>query len=379
MAEAKDLYALLQVPRTASLDEIKTAYRRLARKYHPDLNPGDKEAEEKFKEISLAFEILSDEGKRKLYDEMGMDAAQIGWDPDKAAAWRRYQGARTASPGAGFDYENLGVDLGDLFGDIFGDFMGARPRARARPAGPSPGADLRASVEVDLADVVRGGTRELRLERPVTCDVCGGSGHEGAPRVCPTCGGTGRTTTTRGSIAFSGTCPTCRGTGQAPGPTCKGCGGSGVVSRPTKLEVKIPPGVADGGLVRLAGQGAAGRGGGPPGDLYLEVRVRPHPHLRREGDDLHMALPLTVHEAVAGATVPLPTFDGVLQLKIPPGTQSGRKLRLRGKGVPHLRGGGRGDLFVEARVQVPVGEASERLSAEMDKLYEGDVRAGLSI
>ena len=317
MAREQDLYQLLGVARDASTDEIKKAYRRLARKYHPDVNPGDKAAEEKFKEVNQAFEILSDEKKRQLYDELGWDAARIGWDPAKAAAfrqWRRGNGRAAGAPFEGFGAE--GFDFGDLFGDIFGDIFGARRQAGRRRDWPQPGEDVGARIEVDLADVVRGAQRDIVVERP-----------------------DGR----------------------------------------VRLQVRIPPGIADRGKIRLAGQGGPGVNGGPPGDLYLEVRVRPHPLVRREGDDLVMPLPLTVGEATAGASVELPTFDGPVKLKIPPGTQSGRKLRLRGKGVPHLRGGGRGDLYVEARVVVPTGPGAAEAARRLDAFYEGDVRADLRL
>ncbi|HLV60992.1 MAG TPA: J domain-containing protein [Fredinandcohnia sp.] len=378
MAESNDLYARLGVSRTASAEEIKKAYRRLARKYHPDVNPGDKEAEEKFKEISFAFDILSDPKKRALYDEMGMDAAKIGWDPEKAEAWRQWRRGREASPGGGVGFEGFHVDFGDIFGDIFGEiFRQARGHA---PAGPQPGADLRTTLEIDLADAVRGATRVLEVERPSTCPRCAGTGRDDPqPRTCSACGGAGRVRTTQGNVSFSGTCPVCRGTGVEPGPACTRCGGSGVVPATSRLEVRIPAGIDDGGVVRLAGQGAAGRQGGPPGDLYVEVRVRPHPVYRREGDDLHVRLPLTVEEAIAGATIQLPTFDGTVELKVPPGTQSGSRLRLRGQGVPHLRGAGRGDLYAEVRVQVPTGKEAERLAREMGKLYPEDVRSGLRV
>lgn len=376
MAEEKDLYALLEVPRTATAEEIKKAYRRLARKYHPDVNPGDKEAEEKFKEISFAFDILSDEKKRALYDEMGMDAAKIGWDPEKAAAWRRWSAGRAASP-FGTDFEGFDVDLGDIFGDVFGDiFRAARTRAET---GPVPGRDLRAAITIDLGEAVRGTTRTIEIERPTTCPRCNGSGRaDPNPPACSTCGGSGRVRTSRGNVIFGGVCPTCRGSGKEPGPACPQCHGAGSVLSTSRLEVKIPAGIDDGGVVRLAGQGGAGSRGGPPGDLYLEVSVRPHPAYRREGDDLHVVLPITVHEAIAGATVRLPTFDGPVELKVPPGSQSGRKLRLRGRGVPHLRGGGRGDLYAEVRVQVPKGEEAERLAREMEPHYAQDVRAALT-
>ncbi|AKU89930.1 DnaJ C-terminal domain-containing protein [Vulgatibacter incomptus] len=319
MATNSDLYGLLGVPKTATADELKTAYRRLARKYHPDVNPGDKAAEEKFKEINNAFDILSDPKKRPLYDELGMDAAKIGWDPEKAAAFRQWKTGQGAPRGGSpFDFEGVeAVDFGDLFGDLFGTgFGGARPGAGFRGPGvrrPEPGQDFGERVEIDLVEAVQGTERQLRLPRK-----------EGS-----------------------------------------------------RITVKIPAGIADGGKVRLAGQGGPGVRGGPPGDLYLEIHIRPHPWIRREGDDLHVSLPLTVGEAISGATVDLPTFDGTVQLKVPPGTQSGKKLRLRGKGVPHLRGTGRGDLYAEARVIVPSGDRAKELGKSLDSLYSESVRAGL--
>ena len=326
MAE-KDLYKMLGVARDAKADEIKRAYRRLARQYHPDVNPGDKAAEEKFKEINFAFDILGDAEKRKLYDELGMDAAKIGWDPKKAEELRRWR--RGAGGGGGFRFEGFDdafgggsgatVDFGDLFGDLFGDVFargaGAAPFHRRR-RGPTPGDDVGARIEVDLVDVIRGAEKEIEVQKP---------------------GGRSR------------------------------------------LKVRIPAGIADGGKVRLAGQGGPGYDGGPPGDLYLEVRVREHPLVRREGDDLHLQLPLTVGEAVAGATIRLPTFDGPVDLRVPAGMQTGRKLRLRGKGVPHLRGGGRGDLYAEAKVIVPTKSGAEEAARALDAFYEGDVRRGLAL
>lgn len=370
----KDLYSVLGVSRAASADEIKKAYRKLARKYHPDVNPGDRAAEDRFKEVSAAFEVLSDPKKRALYDELGPDAAKIGFDPGKAASYRRWRDARTGARGAPGGFEDAGgFDFSDLFSDLFG---GGRRAARA--TAPVAGDDLAASVEISLADVVRGSEHEVVFERPSPCPDCGGSGSRGTPRRCPECQGTGRAKSGRGPVSFYGTCPACGGKGTVVS-TCPRCDGAGVVNAPARLVVKIPAGIADGGKVRLAGQGAAGARGGPPGDLYLHVRVRPHPLVRREGDDLHLPLPVTVSEAVSGATVSLPTFDGSVQLKVPAGSQTGRKLRLREKGVPHLKGGGRGDLYAEIRVVVPTGAGARDAARALDPLYEGDVRRELRL
>jgi molecular chaperone DnaJ len=387
MANEKNLYEILGVRSDASPEDLKRAYRRLARRYHPDVNPGDKGAEEKFKEVNAAFEILSDPRKRKLYDEIGFDAARIGWDPDKAESYRRWRDAQAGGFTAGVRSGVFDFDLGDLFSDLFGrrdsGFVGFDTPLGGTGGhwGREEGEDLGVSVEISLAEAVRGTTREISFSRPAACGVCQGSGVVASrgKRPCPDCRGTGRVGTLRGSVTYRGTCPSCAGRGVAPGEACRSCGGSGVTQANARLQVKIPAGIADGGKVRLAGQGAAGRRGGPPGDLYLEVRVRAHPLVRRDGDDLHMKLPITVGEAVGGATVALPTFDGPVSLKIPPGSQSGSKLRLKGKGVPHLRGGGRGDLYVEIQVVVPGGARARELAEKLDRLYPEDVRQGLTL
>ena len=300
MAE-RDLYDVLGISRSATPEELKKTYRRLAKKYHPDVNPGNKQAEEKFKEVTAAFDVLSDPKRRKLYDEFGPDALRTGFDEKKADAYRQWrrQGASRGGPSP--------FDFGSLFGDLFGAGRGQRGDI------PSAGASVEAEVEVDLRDAVLGGERDIRLE--------------------------GRT-----------------------------------------LRVKIPPGVADGSQIRLAGQGVPGGHGGPPGDLFLKVKLREHPLVRREGKDLFIDLPVTVPEAVNGAEVILPTFEGPVRLRVPPGSQSGTRLRLRGKGLPDLKGGGRGDLH--AVVQVVLPEGSERLRQAVEPLgglYKGDPRAGLSL
>ncbi|HEY3445608.1 MAG TPA: molecular chaperone DnaJ [Myxococcales bacterium] len=396
MAADKDLYELLGVPRTATPEEIKKAYRKLARKYHPDVNPGDKQSEERFKEVTAAFEVLSDPKKRSLYDEMGADAARIGFDPDKADAWRTWRssqqrsgGGRSSSAGAGGDFGGFefgeDFDLSDILGSMFGGGRkrgGGAAAAAAAPAA-SAGNDLQLDIEVSLREAVKGGERTLSFIRPGRCDRCAGTGMlpgGGKGRSCPTCQGSGRTRTTRGPVSFSGTCPTCGGSGKVAN-ACPKCSGTGVVEENARVTVRIPAGVADGSKIRLAGQGGAGEHGGPPGDLYLVPKIAEHPHVRRDGNDLYMDLPITVGEALRGAEVKVPTFDGTFTLKVPAGSQSGRKMRLRGLGVPPLKGGTRGDLYAELQIVLPeaASEAARHAVEELEKAYRKDVRSELSL
>jgi molecular chaperone DnaJ len=377
-----DLYDILSVPKQASAEEIKKSYRRLAKQHHPDVNPGDKGAEAKFKEVSAAYEVLSDPTKRALYDEFGPDAARLGFDAEKARAYRDYrsQNSRGGAGGTPFDFGEPpegGYDFSEIFGDLFGGRRGAS--SRGRPAAQA-GSDIEGGVEIELRDAVLGAMRSVTVERPAACDACKGTGSKGGKRSsCPTCQGSGQARVSRGPMSFQGSCTTCGGTGQVGDP-CRSCGGSGQVRARTHLEVKIPAGVDTGSRVRLGGQGGPGRGGGGSGDLYIEVKVRPHPLLTRDGADLEMALPVTVAEAVLGAEVSLPTFEGNVQLKIPPGSQGGRKMRLRGKGVPHLKGGGRGDLYVVLQVVVPPDSPQARAAAEaLAKAYPTDVRGEMRL
>jgi molecular chaperone DnaJ len=388
LAAERDLYEILGIPRTASAEDVKKAFRRLAKKFHPDVNPGNKEAEERFKEINAAYEVLSDPKKRSLYDELGADALRIGFDPEKARAYRQWKSAQTTGGGGGggsfpgFEYGEE-FDLGDIFDNLFGGFGRAKRGARAAAAAPAAvapqaGEDLGLEIEVTLREAVKGGERTISFNRPGRCDRCAGTGvlpGGGRGRTCPTCGGSGQSHMARGPFSFSGTCPTCNGTGKIAN-ACPKCGGKGTLDEQARITVKIPAGVADGSKIRLAGQGAAGSRGGPPGDLYLTPHQVPHSYVRREGQDLHMALPVTVGEAMRGAEVRCPTFDGEVKLKIPAGSQSGRKLRLRGLGVPSLRGGPRGDLYVELQIVLPesASDATRRAVDELERAYKRDVR-----
>jgi molecular chaperone DnaJ len=388
---AEDLYSILGVPRDATEEALKKAYRRIARENHPDVNPNNKAAEERFKRATAAFEVLGDAEKRRLYDEFGEDAARIGFDPKKADTLRAYRRAGGGAGGAPFGAGAADFDLGDLFGDLFGrahgggggggfgfdDLFGGAGRRAAQ--GPQRGEDLTARVQVSLAEAVGGAERAVALQRPGRCGTCAGTGRHGRPATCPACAGSGRG---RGRAlgGFGAPCQVCGGSGSAA-PACTSCGGSGAVEEHKRLTVRIPPGVQSGSQVRVAGQGAAGLRGGPPGDLFIETEVQPHPAVRREGDDLAMDLPITVPEAVLGAEVRVPTFEGDVTVRVPPGSQSGRKLRLKGKGVPSLKGGGRGDLYLTLQVRVPE-EDSPQVRAMVEALqraYGRDVRADLKL
>jgi molecular chaperone DnaJ len=369
----RDLYADLGVKRTATADEIKKAYRKLARKHHPDVNPGNREAEEKFKRISFAYDALSDADKRKAYDEFGMDGLQSGFDPERARGFKRAQqsyagGARGAQDFGGGEQAGFGGRYSS-FEDIFGDLFGG---ARGGEAGPSPaqrGPDLETTLEIDLLSAIRGTTATISLRKPVECPTCHGAGIEGPGETCPECNGSGHTKVGTGPLSFNRRCPRCNGTGRINQRPCSQCGGAGRIERVEKLNVKIPPGVDDGSRIRLAGKGGAGIGGAPPGDLYIVTRVRPHPVLQRRGQDLYLDLPVTVGEAMDGATIEVPTPDGTVKLKVPPESQSGRKLRLRGKGVPEMKGGARGDLYVVLMVHVPP-DGNERVREAVKTIEE---------
>ncbi len=386
-ATVKDPYATLGVSRNASAEEIKKAYRKLAKKLHPDVNPGDKKGEERFKDVSAAFEVLGDPKKRALYDEFGEVALRPGFDEAKARQFREYQraaagGGRGAAGGfqgfgggGGFDPSDFG-DLGAMFGDLFSQRR--QGTARRRATEPASGDDIEAEIEVDLRDAVLGAEREVSLQRPTRCPECKGSGDKpgSKPQRCPECGGSGEVKVAGGLMRA--TCPRCQGSGQIREP-CRRCGGEGTVLESARLKVKIPPGVESGSRVRLAGQGSPGERGGESGDLYLRISVRPHPTVRVDGRDLSLDLPITVAEALQGAEVTAPTFEGPVKLKIPPGSQSGRRLRLRGRGLPALRAGAtgapRGDLYVVLQILLPPDSAAARAAAsELQKLYPPDVR-----
>ena len=411
----KDYYSTLGVKKTANADDIRKAFRKLARKYHPDVNPGDKKAEEKFKEISEANDVLSDEKKRKIYDQLGFYSDNIDPAAAEAAARGGYGGGFSGGfPGGGaragersgqevpfdfggFDFsdfqsggsgrggEPAGGGFGGSFKDIFGGIFSGGRKAR----GPRPGTDLEYQVSVDFWSAVRGGVARLEIERQETCPACKGKSTTGGSIECPECGGTGQVTQMGGRMKFNIQCPRCSGTGKVQNG-CPTCGGEGVVTRREPLEFRIKAGTRDGQRIRLAGKGNAGADGGAAGDLYLIVKVGTHPVFTRVGDNIHVTVPVTVAEAALGAKIEVPTIDthidatheggGRTQLKIPPGTQTGQKLRLREKGVPSAsREGARGDEIVEVKIVVPhvQDERSKEILRELAKLNPEDPRAEL--
>ena len=340
MPLTKDYYDVLGISKGADEKEIKKAYRKLARKYHPDVNPGDKEAERKFKEIGEAYEVLNDPKKRGQYDRFGHAAFEQGGPGPKG-----YGGGY-----GGFRPEHVhtygeGSDFSEIFGEMFG--------RRGAGFGPMKGADSQYQMEVELEDALFGATREVGIRREAACTACGGTGAGGGPAsTCPLCKGSGRVGSGVQFLGAVQVCPRCKGNGKAA-PPCGVCGGAGTSIRDERLTVKIPPGVDTGSKVRLAGKGGPGVSGGPPGDLYIQMQVRPHPFFERKGDDLHCEVPITVTEAALGAKVDVPTKDGAVTMTLPPGTQSGQEFRLRGKGAPKLGGGGSGDQFVRVRIASP--------------------------
>ena len=347
MAEKRDYYEVLGIAKGASDDELKSAYRKKAKKYHPDLNPGDKEAEEKFKEVNEAYEILSDKEKRARYDQFGF----AGVDPSYGAG----QGGYGGGFGGGFG----GVDLGDIFGDLFGGGFGGFGGARVNPNAPRKGRDVRISVGISFMEAVHGCKKTVTITRQETCPECGGSGAAKgtSPETCPDCHGTGRVNvqqrTPFGVIQSQQPCSRCGGKGKIVKTPCSNCHGSGRVNVKKTLEVTIPAGIDDDQQLALRGMGDGGINGGPNGDLIVIVTVRPDPMFQRDGYDVYVTVPITFSQAVMGAEVIVPTVDGKVQYTVPEGTQSGTTFRLRGKGIPYVGGKGRGDQYVKVNVEIP--------------------------
>ena len=346
--EKRDYYEVLEVARTASDQELKSAYRRLAMRYHPDKNPGDAQAEEKFKEAAEAYTVLSDAEQRRRYDRFG----HAGVTSSAGAGW--------GAPGFG-GIEDI---LGDLFG--FGDVFGGS-RSGSRRSAAQRGADLRYDLEITLEDAANGMTANLRIPRLETCETCKGSGAAAGtqPETCSTCNGTGQMRFQQGFFSVARTCHACRGVGKVIKSPCTDCRGAGRVEREKKMEVKIPAGVETGSRLRVQGEGESGVSGGSSGDLYVVIHVSEHEHFERQGSNLYAAVPITFAQAALGAEISVRTLDTEDKLKIPVGTQTGTVFRLKGKGMPMLGGRGRGDLFVSVTVVTPTS-----LTREQRKLLE---------
>ena len=384
MASKHDYYETLGVARGASEDDIRKAYRKLARKYHPDLNPGDKSAEERFKSVQEAYDILSDTKKRQMFDQHGFysDQAMPG-----GAEGGPYAGGPNMGFG-GFDFSEFARRNGGAqrgagqaeeegfgFGDLFGQFFGAK-RGAAQSQAPQRGADLEYALNVDFWQAIKGTQVRLNINRQEVCETCKGSGSAGGNTpVCPECNGSGQVDQMAGAMRFNLTCPRCGGKGRLPN-TCPTCYGDGRVSRKDSVEVRIPAGVQSGSRLRVAGKGNAGTQGAPAGDLYITIRVDPHQFFERDGDNIGIKVPITVTEAGLGAKIEVPTIDGRALLKIPQGTKNGQKFRLREKGVYNSRKNSRGDQIVEVVLQAPQvqDERTKELLRELAEIQKSDPR-----
>jgi len=333
----RDYYEILGVSKSATREEIKKSYRRLAMKHHPDRNTDDADAENKFKEAKEAYEVLKDDDKRAAYDRFG------------------HEGVRGGAAGGGFSAEGFS----DIFGDVFGDIFGGSRRGASQVF---RGADLGYELKLELERAVAGDTVTINVPTRVTCDQCGGSGAQAGsePVKCTTCGGAGQVRMQQGFFSIQQTCPACKGAGTVITDPCRNCHGRGRVSKTRTLNVKVPAGVDDGDRIRLSGEGEAGRSGGPPGDLYVEIRVLPHKIFERSASDLTCEVPISFATATLGGEVELPTLDGNVSLKVPPGTQSGKVFRLRSKGVTTVRDHRKGDLFAKVAVETPVNLTPEQ-------------------
>ena len=332
----QDFYELLGVERDASSADLKKAYRKLAMQYHPDRNPGDADAEARFKEISQAYDVLADDEKRRAYDQYGHAA---------------FDGSGGAG---GFDF-NFGSSFADVFDDLFGEFVGGG--GRQRRGGVTRGADMRYNLEIDLEQAYHGTKAEIEVPTTEQCGSCSGTGAEAGsqPVTCPTCHGHGKVRAQSGFFTIERTCPSCQGAGRVIEKPCKDCAGAGRVQHEKTLSVNVPPGVENGTRIRLAGEGEAGLRGGPPGDLYIFLSVAPHPVFRRDGAHIYCRVPIPMVTAALGGSIDVPTLEGgKVAVTVPEGTQTGRQFRLRGKGMPHMRGQGAGDMYIQTVVETPV-------------------------
>jgi molecular chaperone DnaJ len=351
----RDFYEILGVARDTSSKDIKKAYRRVAMKFHPDRNPDDKDAEEKFKEASEAYEILSDAQKRGAYDQYGHDAVN---------------GNAGAGGGGGAG------NFGDIFGDVFGDIFGGGGAGGGRSRGPQRGSDLRYNLDIDLEEAVKGTEVKIRVPSLVSCEPCNGSGAKkgSSPVSCTTCGGVGQVRMQQGFFSVQQTCPNCRGKGKMIADPCNSCHGQGRVEETKTLSVKVPPGVDTGDRIRLGGEGEAGPDGGPAGDLFVQMNVREHKIFERDGKHLFCEVPISIIDAALGGDLEVPTLEGRVKLKIPEETQTGKLFRLRGKGVTPVRGGSTGDLLCRVAVETPVNltKKQRELLKQLQESFESE-------
>jgi molecular chaperone DnaJ len=362
----RDYYEILGVAKNATEDEIKKSYRKLAMKYHPDRNPDDKNAEERFKEAKEAYEMLSDAQKRAAYDRFG----HAGVDPNAAAGAGGFGGMGGAGFNGGF---------AEAFGDIFGDIFGSAAGARGGRSNAFRGADLRYNMEISLEQAAHGFATDIRVPAWENCDVCGGTGAKPGtkPKSCSTCGGSGAVRMAQGFFSIQQTCPTCHGSGRVITHPCQNCHGDGRVKHNKVLEVSIPAGIDEGQRIRLSGKGEPGVNGGPPGDLYVEIRITPHEVFQRDGDDLHCEVPISLAAAALGGDIEVGTLKEKVSIGIPEGTQSGKTFRLRGKGIKGVRSSYPGDLYCHVRVETPVRltEKQKKLLREFDQsIKEGGAK-----
>lgn len=351
-------YETLSVSREATEKDLKSAYRKLAKEYHPDMNPGDSDSEHKFREASEAYEVLKDPQKRAAYDQYGHAAFENG------------QGG----PGFGPEFAS---SMSDIFDDLFGEFMGGRRGGGGRTGGRERGSDLRYNMDITLSEAYNGKHAEIRVPTSVTCETCAGSGAKAGtePSNCPTCGGAGKVRASQGFFTIERTCPGCHGRGQVITDPCPDCSGAGRVSKERTLSVNIPAGVEDGTRIRLAGEGEAGRRGGPTGDLYIFLSIEPHEFFQRDGSDIFCRVPIAMTTAALGGSIEVPMVDGNrTRVKVPEGTETGKQFRLRGKGMPVLRSKVFGDMYIQVEVETPkkLSKRQRELLAEFEKESGGD-------
>jgi molecular chaperone DnaJ len=365
----KDYYKTLGVDRKATLSDIKKSYRKLARKYHPDLNPGDKTSETKFKEIQEAYSVLSDPKKKGQYDQCGF----VGDTPPRGPQYQTY-----TSGFEGFDFSGFGTSS---FSNIFENIFGTTAQKTYQRA--ERGEDLHYIMKVGFMDAIHGLKTRIKLTRMEACPTCSGAGYmqKSGQQACSVCGGSGRSTSQRGSMRFSGACPSCGGTGRTPGQECSMCHGHGLIQKIELISVRIPGGVNTGSKVRIPAKGNAGRMGGPSGDLFITIEAAPHPFFKREGSNIYIKIPITVPEATLGAKIEVPTLSGNTTIKVPPGTKSGQKFRIRAKGAPLAGKKVHGDQFVEVSIVPPPfnDERTRELMRELEKISPQNPRKKMAV